>query len=193
MLVLVHGSLGHVRLAGTSCERRPSEAAADARPQAPRRRHRGPHLAEALSFHSTSSTAGRRGRRWRAAAKHTRLQLDCKAVLPSLSVMLSAACAGQASLQSVKSWLFGPLWLKRSCRKTTFRTTSERPGVHENVAVHMILRTVRGHEACFRLCSCSAHIAVCSFAAILSSWQDNVLCRASLDLQRHERGQKSMF
>ena len=55
----------------------------------------------------------------------------------------------------------------------------------------MILRKVRGHKACFRLCSCSAHIAVCSFAAILSSWQDNVLCRASLDLQRHERGQKS--
>ena len=95
------------------------------------------------------------------------LQLDCKAALPSLSVMLSAACAGQASLQSVKSWLFGPLWLTRSCRKTTFRTTSERPGVHENVAVHMILRKVRGHKACFRLCSCSAHIVVQSlFAAI---------------------------
>ena len=121
------------------------------------------------------------------------LQLDCKAALPSLSVMLSAACAGQASLQSVKSWLFGPLWLTRSCRKTTFRTRSEGPGVHQNVAVHMILRKVRGHKACFRLCSCSAHIAVCSFAAILSSWQDNVLCRASLDLQRHERAQKSMF
>ena len=92
------------------------------------------------------------------------LQLDCKAALPSLSVMLFAACAGQASLQSVKSWLFGPLWLTRSCRKTTFRTRSEGPGVHQNVAVHMILRKVRGHKACFRLCSCSAHIAVCSFA-----------------------------
>ena len=29
------------------------------------------------------------------------------AQVPSLSVNLSAACAGQASLQSVKSWLFG--------------------------------------------------------------------------------------
>ena len=72
VLAVVHGRLGHVRLAGASCERQNCEAAADARPQAPRRRHRGPHLAEALSFHSTSSTAGRRGRRWRTAAKHTR-------------------------------------------------------------------------------------------------------------------------
>ena len=72
VLAVVHGRLGHVRLAGASCERQNCEAAADARPQAPRRRHRGPDLAEALSFHSTSSTAGRPGRRWRTAAKHTR-------------------------------------------------------------------------------------------------------------------------
>ena len=63
---------------------------------------------------------------------------------------------------------------------STFRTTSERPGVHENVAVHMIVRTVRGHEACFRLRSCSTHILVC---CDLSSCRDNVLCRARTDPQ----------
>ena len=41
------------------------------------------------------------------------LQLDCKAALPSLSVMLSAAWAGQASLQSVNSWLFWSAVVKR--------------------------------------------------------------------------------
>ena len=99
------------------------------------------------------------------------LQLDCKAALPSLLVMLSAAWAGQASLQSVKSWLFGPLWSTRSCRKTTFRTRSEGPRVHQNVAGHMTPRAECGHRACFMLCSCIA-LVCCD----LSRWQDNMLC-----------------
>ena len=83
------------------------------------------------------------------------------AQVPSLSVKLSAAWAGQASLQSVKSWLFWSRGERYRAGISTFRTRSERPGVHKIVAGYMGLRTQRGHETCFRLCSCSAHFLVC--------------------------------
>ena len=126
----------------------------------------------------------------RKTAKERAPQVDCKAALPSLLVMLSAAFTGHSSLQSVKSWLFWCNGQRDHADISTFQTRSERPGVHEDVAEHTNWITKRGHEACFKFCSCRAHILVC---CDLSIWQDYVLCRASLDPSDMAEGRKACY